>query len=583
MEAETSKRQRSPSSSDEASDSRPAIKVPAVATAPDTPSASPRSVIGSPEVRLLSPVDGTSYRPSTFSGQVLEQLPPSPPPIFRRGAEQFEFSSTASQAQLAEETRAADGRISTTLLVKSKSAPLPPIANFCRCLFPILKDSVLDDVSLTREGFFKVRTRFPFNVTRAIQHEFPTFAVKIQPPNAKQRDMTFRRVPTDIPLKALQRELAVLLGLDFISVRRLHATTEGQPDPQRPLPVIVVRVNECALPTLKSWRLFDVLNIAPGADREVVAPVQCYRCWAWGHRSGACHARKRCVRCGSHAHDGSQCSQDKDTPCCFACKGSHSVRWGGCPERKKEDERVRIFLDATPSTATPAVRLSVPAPPSNTSTVKPGVSYASRASRATLPTAQAGRFDGLLVEDAEVDLDQSPDNYPTPKESAAECKLRRKREVAYALREKRAALQQTEEDLYKVGLARALNPSQALTKRHRVLNAKLGTLRLRIRELEDERKGLASVPDPPSRPPSRPLSPRPPSSPRPPPSPGRSPRQSASQSVGAPSCSPVASGWSGLWQQCLALVRSLWSQIRQLLSQIPFLSGIVQWVDSLFL
>lgn len=65
----------------------------------------------------------------------------------------------------------------------------------------------------------------------------------------------------------------MLIGLDFISVRRLHASTERQPDPQRPLPVIIGRANERAIPTLKSWRLYDVLNIAPGADREVVAPL----------------------------------------------------------------------------------------------------------------------------------------------------------------------------------------------------------------------------------------------------------------------------------------------------------------------
>lgn len=519
-------------------------------------------------IPLHSPVDGTAYSVH----RTLAQPPPSPPSIHRlpaRPAFSPASSSTSTQARLAEETRAADGRVPTTLAITSDSEPMPPIAMFCRRIFPALGGSVLEDVSLVRDGI-RVRTRFPFHTTRAIKQEFPACTVQILPPPSRPREVTFRRVPVDVTVKELERELKLLIGLDFLSVRRLHASTEGRPDPQRPLPVIVVRVNECAVPTLKSWRLFQVLNITPGADREVVSPTQCNRCWAWGHRAGGCSARRRCPRCGSHAHDISQCPRDKDSPFCFACKGAHSVRWGGCPERKKEDERVRAVLNETSAGVFPSDRRPGPVPDAaNKSAVRAGVSYASRVSRTPL-VSQAGRFDILEDEGMVVDLDQPPAEQPTPREAAAESRLRRKREIAYALREKRSTLTRAEEDLYKIELARAEKPSQALAKRHRALNAKLGTLRLKIRELEAERRGLSSTLDPPSRPAS------------PPSSPGiRVRADPVLQSVGepAPNRPSTSPGPSGLLTVLTQLFRSLWCQVRGLLLGVPLLGSLVPWID----
>ena len=411
---------------------------------------------------------------------------------------------------------------------------------------------------LAKEGF-RVRTRFPFHLTIAIQKAFPMFGVdKLQPPKAT-RETTVRGVPTDIPLEDLRKDLADYLGDAFISVRRLHALTEGKPDPQRPLPVIMVRGVANSIGSLGQWRIFNAIPVKIGTEREVERPLQCSRCWAWGHRAGACSSRKRCVRCGSMAHDISKCHQENANTHCFACKGAHSVRWAGCPERRKEEDRVAAALAATsavqPSRNTPATKLVT-----RDVSVKAGVSYASRVAQPSPQVETRNRFQ-LLSRPEEPQQMDTPD--PTPREFAAS---KRKREIAYALREKKATMTDLEADLAAIASARAVKPNTALTKRYRATNAKLATLRLRIRELEAERRGLSSAADPPSRPPSHPSSP------------SRTRAQPVSQPAGSsgPSAPP---GPSSLLTVLSQLLRSLWGQVRGLLLEVPLLGSLVPWID----
>lgn len=50
------------------------------------------------------------------------------------------------------------------------------------------------------------------------------------------------------------------------------------------------------------------------------APVQCYRCWEYGHLKAQCRSEKdragRCYRCGSEGHKVMQCGE---APKCMLC------------------------------------------------------------------------------------------------------------------------------------------------------------------------------------------------------------------------------------------------------------------------
>ena len=62
-------------------------------------------------------------------------------------------------------------------------------------------------------------------------------------------------------------------------------------------------------------------------------PVQCYRCWRWGHNVNTCGAPSlRCYKCGK-AHKSDSCKAP--TGRCINCSGPHATSYKGCPSRKE--------------------------------------------------------------------------------------------------------------------------------------------------------------------------------------------------------------------------------------------------------
>ena len=65
-------------------------------------------------------------------------------------------------------------------------------------------------------------------------------------------------------------------------------------------------------------------------------PLQCFKCFGFGHASKTCTKDQICALCSLAKHEG-ECSS---SVCCVNCKGSHSARFKECITYKKEIEAV---------------------------------------------------------------------------------------------------------------------------------------------------------------------------------------------------------------------------------------------------
>lgn len=83
-------------------------------------------------------------------------------------------------------------------------------------------------------------------------------------------------------------------------------------------------------------------------------PMQCYRCWGWGHMAKHCKATARCGRCSATAHEGGeeQCpSNNGQIPkSCPACKGGHTAFDRHCPVAKKQWDTAKANYISRPKT-----------------------------------------------------------------------------------------------------------------------------------------------------------------------------------------------------------------------------------------
>lgn len=73
---------------------------------------------------------------------------------------------------------------------------------------------------------------------------------------------------------------------------------------------------------------FYVLPVRP----YIPNPIQCYRCYRFGHFSNSCNHEEMCI-CGNFKHDNTPCN---DIFVCINCGGNHSPRAKSCPIMKEE-------------------------------------------------------------------------------------------------------------------------------------------------------------------------------------------------------------------------------------------------------
>jgi len=82
---------------------------------------------------------------------------------------------------------------------------------------------------------------------------------------------------------------------------------------------------------------------------DVLRPIQCYKCWAWGHIQRYCQKEALCGRCGTKAHgEGgrageAQCPTHSGTAACrcAGCGGSHPAWARECPKKQMAQATAR--------------------------------------------------------------------------------------------------------------------------------------------------------------------------------------------------------------------------------------------------
>lgn len=69
-------------------------------------------------------------------------------------------------------------------------------------------------------------------------------------------------------------------------------------------------------------------------------PLQCRKCWRFGHTFKGCKSHLRCKKCGE-SHDVQSCESDIEL-CCL-CKGAHEASYSNCPARNHECALLEIM------------------------------------------------------------------------------------------------------------------------------------------------------------------------------------------------------------------------------------------------
>lgn len=221
---------------------------------------------------------------------------------------------------------------------------------FVLALKDILPQDILVDDVRGVQGGFRVRTRNPMEVAQAVKNTTTGPLASATPASISNTTrtvrVTIRSVPTEFPVEVLQEDLKAHLGHSFKGVWRLHASTEGRIDKDRPIPVIVVAVSESSLDALQTWRIHGFIRVSVAAKpRKEQQSIQCRRCYQWGHRTGTCKRLRRCVKCGATNHLAAECQKERK---CLNCDGDHHVTWGGCPSKQEESRRVAEAIKRTP-------------------------------------------------------------------------------------------------------------------------------------------------------------------------------------------------------------------------------------------
>lgn len=338
---------------------------------------------------------------------------------------------------------------------------------------------------------FRIRTRFPVTVGTCAEELGWTTEQLRRPPACV--NVTVRGIPSSATEEELLADLSAHLGEGRAkAVRRLHASTEGEVDRTRPIPVVIVRVTEDAMDDLKTWRVFGGLRPSVAAKpRKPSIITQCRRCYAWGHRSAACKARRRCAACGENNHLRADCPLRLDfhNRRCFACGGNHWVSYAGCPERRKEEQRVRDAVTPCSQSARPTRVVSAL---DSFSKVVAGSSSSPRhppsPSQPHYPHSPTTNRFSLLPLEEEWPQPQSANRVVQGERPREPIRQALNRELAHKIAQSRKRRDELCEDLERTEEANRVKPNERLKARMRSLRAGLRKTRARLHDLNDQRR-----------------------------------------------------------------------------------------------
>ena len=236
-----------------------------------------------------------------------------------------------------------------TVLVAPAAATCPSVVELTKALRSSLVSPASVQAISPRISGIHVRTRYVEHVCAVLARSFPYCAVSVLDAPRTLVEVHLRGIgaayPVDEVLQDIREQMAPVCAVcdiadvhrAFPSLRRLHGRTEGAVDKERPLPVLVLQLDERLVePFASSYSAFGVLPVAVSPARSRTAPVQCRRCLRWGHRAGACQKKQRCFFCGDTAHLASACperppqSAPKSSLRCVNClQHGHMALWAG--------------------------------------------------------------------------------------------------------------------------------------------------------------------------------------------------------------------------------------------------------------
>lgn len=110
-----------------------------------------------------------------------------------------------------------------------------------------------------------------------------------------------------------------------ISVYRCTRTIDNIKSPTES--VIVTFLGTVRPSEIKAWPL--IYKVEPLSPK----PLQCLKCWRYGHSVRGCRSVLRCRLCGEN-HDSRECSSEKER-CCL-CNGAHPADSADCAAKERE-------------------------------------------------------------------------------------------------------------------------------------------------------------------------------------------------------------------------------------------------------
>lgn len=161
---------------------------------------------------------------------------------------------------------------------------------------------------------------------------------------------TFSVVVKGVDTNITPEEILEALQIQKINVRNAWRIKSRATNMETRMVRVITKCPR-ALDTLLSngFVMFDRRYYCEPSQSPGPQPLQCGKCFAYGHRTMDCRQIPLCVRCGEQ-HKATECK--RNTPVCANCKGSHLPYQQSCPQRPKE---------VTPTKAAPVKCVDPPA------------------------------------------------------------------------------------------------------------------------------------------------------------------------------------------------------------------------------
>lgn len=169
----------------------------------------------------------------------------------------------------------------------------------------------------------------------SMNHEFrPQQDTQRLTANLQVRGIIFG-VPVDITDDELKSEIAAQW------VKRLVKRAEGN---NIATETVIFGVDSETLP-----KYVYIGCISKRVKEYIPAPLRCFKCQGYGHRSTQCYSQDKCPRCAQN-HRFENCTATTERKC-PNCNGNHSAGFRECPKHKEVQNTLRVAVEGKMSYA----------------------------------------------------------------------------------------------------------------------------------------------------------------------------------------------------------------------------------------